>query len=182
LKTKCRRCGKVISRKPSEAKKRNNLFCSKECHGLFMQNGRETACDWCGKAVYKPQSKINAHNFCSAACRNQWLGKYNAEVINVAGHSKGHKARHLTELNTRRNPLCRIAENPKAVKSSAYRSIIEKHIGRRLNGNEIVHHINGNRLDNRIENLKIMSHSEHTRLHMQAAIKKYRELFEGGGG
>ncbi|WP_082243670.1 HNH endonuclease [Thermoanaerobacterium saccharolyticum] len=124
---------------------------------------------------------MNAHNFCSAACRNQWLGKYNAEVINVAGHSKGHKARYLTELNARRNPLCRIAENPKTVKSSAYRSIIEKHIGRRLNGSEIVHHINGNRSDNRIENLKIMSPSEHTRLHMQAAIKKYRELFEGGG-
>lgn len=43
--------------------------------------------------------------------------------------------------------------------------IMEEHIGRRLHRNECVHHINGVRDDNRIENLALMTVSEHSRHH-----------------
>jgi len=46
-----------------------------------------------------------------------------------------------------------------------HRLILERVLGRRLNRSEIVHHINGDRLDNRLENLKLMSPSQHTQLH-----------------
>jgi len=48
--------------------------------------------------------------------------------------------------------------------------IMEKHIGRPLKKGECVHHINGIKTDNRIENLTLMTNSEHMKLH--ARIKR----------
>ncbi|WP_417136025.1 HNH endonuclease [Ruminococcus bromii] len=49
-----------------------------------------------------------------------------------------------------------------------HRKIYEDYIGRKLNSDEIIHHINCIRTDNRIENLYLYpSKSEHTRAHCQ---------------
>jgi hypothetical protein len=46
-----------------------------------------------------------------------------------------------------------------------HRIIMERKIGRELMDNEVVHHKNKNRLDNRINNLKVMTKSEHSKHH-----------------
>lgn len=46
-----------------------------------------------------------------------------------------------------------------------HRIVMEQFLGRKLNHKEVVHHINGNTLDNRIENLQVLSPAEHNRIH-----------------
>jgi hypothetical protein len=42
-----------------------------------------------------------------------------------------------------------------------HRLVMERILGRKLTANEVVHHINGNTLDNRPENLQLMTRAEH---------------------
>jgi len=49
--------------------------------------------------------------------------------------------------------------------------IMEEKIGRKITKNEVVHHINEIKDDNRIENLQLMTRSEHSSYHRKLEIK-----------
>ena len=55
-----------------------------------------------------------------------------------------------------------------------HRLVMEKHIGRPLKPTEIIHHINKNTTDNKIENLKIMTTAKHNVIH---GFKKQIDYF-----
>lgn len=65
------------------------------------------------------------------------------------------------------------------VKHDEHRYIMEQYLGRELSRTEVVHHKNGDKWDNRIENLEVMSLSEHARMH--AIERGFSEKFVASG-
>lgn len=55
-----------------------------------------------------------------------------------------------------------------------HRRIMEEYLWRELSKDEIVHHKNWDKSDNRIENLEIMTREEHTRMHVKHNVNFLR--------
>jgi len=63
-----------------------------------------------------------------------------------------------------------VKEHPRVTKHGyvlEHRIVVENYLGRLLNQDECVHHINGNTKDNRIENLEIYKDAAHRREHQR---------------
>jgi len=60
-----------------------------------------------------------------------------------------------------------------------HRYMVEKFLGRKLSSNEKVHHIDGDRLNNSIENLILCSQSEHIKLHFSLEKVAYELVKKG---
>lgn len=63
-------------------------------------------------------------------------------------------------------------KHPRAMTSRTWKGYVYEHIivaeasiGRSLNDNEEVHHLNGDRCNNRISNLLVLEHGQHSKLH-----------------
>jgi|TARA_Y100000296_G_scaffold86818_1_gene127999 hypothetical protein len=60
-----------------------------------------------------------------------------------------------------------------------HRNIMERVLRRKLGRSEVVHHRNGIKTDNRLENLEVMSNSDHAGLHSReywASVKHKRKI------
>ncbi len=60
------------------------------------------------------------------------------------------------------------------------RHLMAEHLERQLTKAEIVHHINGDTNDNRIENLQVMTRKEHAKIHLYKGgrQKPYQEYYQ----
>lgn len=63
-------------------------------------------------------------------------------------------------------------------KRRIHRKIVEEHLGRKLKTWEQVHHIDGDKTNNDISNLIVLSRSEHTKVHWEIGThaKQYKEV------
>jgi len=127
-------------------------YCTKVCAGLSSgrdkKHGKDVICSECCKIFYKRHSVIRKLNFCCMHC----LGKYTSRINPETTFKK------ITNPKSKRKYLIKRV-NGKIM--NVHRLIMEEHIGRKLTYLEHVHHINGDTLDNRIENLQILSQKEH---------------------
>lgn len=89
--------------------------------------------------------------FCSRPCAWSQNGGQNRTAESWWTNAKGYIVGRVWVGGERRNV-------------PQHRFIMERHLGRRLEAYEDVHHINGVKSDNRLENLQVIGHGEHTRL------------------
>ena len=142
----CVVCGKSIYRKPSVLKKTKNTTCSMSCMGEFR------------KVAYAGESNPNFGNkgdlnplhkgYRTKHCGYYWIympsHPFSVESANnrIREHRHIAEQHHLTE------------DNSIVIDGVAY-----------LSPKFDVHHINGNKLDNRPDNLEIISRADHSRHH-----------------
>lgn len=92
----------------------------------------------------------------------------NYNGMNGYGHTKPHRKGYI---------LAYVPDHPHAHKDGyvmLHKVLMEREIGRYLNPDEVVHHINHIRDDNRIENLRLMSKHDHMSIHMKERHAKRR--------
>ncbi len=103
-------------------------------------------------------------NICKLAIPfNQKLGKRNESRKYCSKKCYGEAISSALDL---KSPYRGISHPTKKHRVIPYhRKLMQDKIGRELTRNEVVHHINENKRDNRLENLQIMDRGEHTVLH-----------------
>lgn len=148
----CPICGKRFHLKPSKAKVDNNHYCSRPCHNLAKKEYQKGS----GNHQYGLRGPLNP----------TWKGG--------------------TRLSSYGYKLVQCPDHPFAWKKSGYvfehRLVAEKYLltdensvtinGKRyLSPDYVVHHINEDKLDNRVENLAVMTELEHQKIHGKEKAK-----------
>lgn len=147
---KCKICGKEFYAKPFHLNKGWGKYCSIECRSKSQFNGKWVECFNCGKKIYRtPRDYRKSRSkrfFCSFSCHCSWENK---------------------------NVRCGINAPNWIVGVNAYRDIMKRSgIPRKCNKCGIgdkrvlsVHHKDGNRRNNTIENLEWLCRNCHYIIH-----------------
>ena len=117
-------------------------------------------CVICGKE-FLPQKawRQQTQMTCSAKCRQAYNARKSKEKRTEKLRARGQGKSYL-----------------KADRRHIHRTVMEKNLGRPLRPGEVVHHKDGNHLNNAPENLEVMTQTEHLTLHARTYWRERREV------
>lgn len=135
---KCIACGKEMEVKPCH--KDNKHYCSRICAAADKRVRSELRCQTCQKIFYPTKDGMK---FCSPECSY------------ASNPREGYKSVSINTIPLPEQELFREMFGKKG-SCHEHRLVMARHVGRSLKSTEIVHHKNGVKRDNRIENLELL--------------------------
>jgi len=108
-------------------------------------------CEWCHKSFLIVQHRSTNRRFCNRKCMARWVAATRKSTKGYCITAKGYKLLYKPGHPTA----------SKAGYIAEHRIVMEEHLGRLLTKNEIVHHLDGNKQNNVIENLQLMEKRHH---------------------
>lgn len=140
-------------------------LCSRKCRATYHKNGIYKNCIVCGTRYYVQRNRINKiSKYCSRRCLAK---KHLAKYVLIYGFQKTSTPPHKYKTVSIKT------SNGQSKQIREHRWIMEQYLGRKLSSNEHVHHIDGNPLNNSIDNLVILTNSEHQKIELRKR-KEYK--------
>lgn len=160
----CVSCGTEFTISRSRLKHGRGKYCSRSCYRKGKVKWHVFVCVVCGKKR-RLSTRVcgkRTERYCSPACSG------------IAHSGNQHP---LWNGGVYKKPSGYLMEYAgPGIYERQHRLIMERHLGRRLGDDEVVHHVNDNKADNRLENLEVMTKAEHARLHSTRRWKERKSL------
>lgn len=126
----------------------------------------EKTCEICNITFKVNNCRKLTARFCSAVCRGYGAGIKRLLSVNKRLSTQGYfYIKNKDYHRSNKQGYAKIAD-----------IVLEEKIGRKLEKNEIAHHVNGNRTDDTFENLEVMTKKDHDTLTTSYRWDKYRKL------
>jgi len=153
-------------------------FCSHECYAKSKIRRIKRLCVYCKKEFFVSLAVIKKGSgiYCSHSCANRKARNSRRSSI-VGDKNPNWKGGRATDHGYTVVTKCAHIKDGGRNYIPEHRLIAEKAIGRPLRQNEIVHHINGDRSDNRNCNLLISDRKYHRWLHGRMCLLFQQEHF-----
>jgi len=157
----CKSCGKELL--PANFETNSMFRRAKYCNNTCYQNDHAVKTTWISCLFCNTDFKININSsriYCSPKCRYDAAKRDGSTYVGVNGY------RYI-----------KVHNHPNGAQSNywmlEHRHIMEQSLGRYLTIEETVHHKDGNKLNNSLDNLEILSNSEHVKLHYAKQVQEY---------
>lgn len=139
-----------------------------------------SACKHCGKERWVQGVGGKARwEYCRACA--QIYNRYSpsgSSHYNWKGGITKQKGGYLLQMINRESPYWDMVKT-RSKQVLQHRLVMAEYLGRCLKGNEVVHHLNGVRDDNRIENLTLVTLKNHPHATLNSALKERIRELEG---